>query len=94
MLAADAAVAVRILIWAVLREIGPLFAVIMLVMRSGTAMAAEFALMRERGESAGAAPLRHRRARLHRRADRRGDDRLEPGDHGRISRCSRWAAAF
>lgn len=49
-LAADAAVAVRILVWAVLREIGPLFAVIMLVMRSGTAMAAEFALMRERGE--------------------------------------------
>ncbi len=49
-LAADAAFAVRILIWAVLREIGPLFAVIMLVMRSGTAMAAEFALMRERGE--------------------------------------------
>jgi phospholipid/cholesterol/gamma-HCH transport system permease protein len=49
-LAADAAVAVRILIWAVLREIGPLFAVIMLVMRSGTSMAAEFALMRERGE--------------------------------------------
>lgn len=49
-LAADTAFAVRILIWAVLREIGPLFAVIMLVMRSGTAMAAEFALMRERGE--------------------------------------------
>lgn len=49
-LAADSAFAVRILIWAVLREIGPLFAVIMLVMRSGTAMAAEFALMRERGE--------------------------------------------
>jgi len=49
-LAADAAFAVRILIWAVLREIGPLFAVIMLVMRSGTAMAAEFALMRDRGE--------------------------------------------
>lgn len=49
-LAADAAFAVRILIWAVLREIGPLFAVIMLIMRSGTAMAAEFALMRERGE--------------------------------------------
>lgn len=49
-LAADPAFAVRILIWAVLREIGPLFAVIMLVMRSGTAMAAEFALMRDRGE--------------------------------------------
>jgi phospholipid/cholesterol/gamma-HCH transport system permease protein len=49
-LAADAQVAVQILVWAVLREVGPLFAVIMLVMRSGTAMAAEFALMRERGE--------------------------------------------
>jgi len=49
-LAADAVVAVRILIWAVLREIGPLFAVLTLVMRSATAVAAEFALMRERGE--------------------------------------------
>ena len=49
-LAADAAFAVRILIWAVLREIGPLFAVILLIVRSGTAMAAEFALMRDRGE--------------------------------------------
>jgi len=49
-LAADAAFAVRILLWAVLREIGPLFAVILLIMRSGTAIAAEFALMRERGE--------------------------------------------
>jgi phospholipid/cholesterol/gamma-HCH transport system permease protein len=49
-LAADAAVAVRILVWAVMREVGPLFAVIMLVMRSGTSLAAEFALMRERGE--------------------------------------------
>ncbi len=51
-LAADAALAVRILVWAVLREIGPLFAVIMLIVRSGTAAAAEFALMRERGELA------------------------------------------
>ncbi|HYD57230.1 MAG TPA: ABC transporter permease [Burkholderiales bacterium] len=49
-LAADAALAVRILVWAVLREIGPLFAVVMLVLRSGSAVAAEFALMRERGE--------------------------------------------
>jgi phospholipid/cholesterol/gamma-HCH transport system permease protein len=49
-LAADPAYAVRILVWAVLREIGPLFAVIMLIVRSGTATAAEFALMRERGE--------------------------------------------
>jgi phospholipid/cholesterol/gamma-HCH transport system permease protein len=49
-LAADPAFAVRILVWAVLREIGPLFAVIMLVLRSGSAIAAEFALMRERGE--------------------------------------------
>jgi phospholipid/cholesterol/gamma-HCH transport system permease protein len=52
-LAADAALAVRILVWAVLREIGPLFAVIMLIVRSGTTAAAEFALMRERGELAG-----------------------------------------
>lgn len=49
-LAADAALAVRILVWAVLREIGPLFAAILLVLRSGSAVAAEFALMRERGE--------------------------------------------
>lgn len=49
-LAADAAYAVRILLWAVLREIGPLFAVVLLIVRSGTAMASEFALMRERGE--------------------------------------------
>ncbi|MBV8033346.1 MAG: ABC transporter permease [Betaproteobacteria bacterium] len=49
-LAADPAFAVRILVWAVLREIGPLFAVIMLIVRSGTAIAAELALMRERGE--------------------------------------------
>lgn len=52
-LAADPAFAVRILVWAVLREIGPLFAVFMLIVRSGTAIAAEFALMRERGELAG-----------------------------------------
>jgi phospholipid/cholesterol/gamma-HCH transport system permease protein len=52
-LAADPAFAVRILVWAVLREIGPLFAVIMLIVRSGTTISAEFALMRERGELAG-----------------------------------------
>lgn len=51
-LAADPEFAVRILVWAVLREIGPLFAVIMLIVRSGTSIAAEFALMRERGELA------------------------------------------
>jgi phospholipid/cholesterol/gamma-HCH transport system permease protein len=49
-LSADAAYAVHILIWAVLREIGPLFAAIMLIMRSGTTLAAEFAEMRARGE--------------------------------------------
>jgi phospholipid/cholesterol/gamma-HCH transport system permease protein len=49
-LSADAAYAVRILIWAVLREIGPLFAAMMLIMRSGTMLAAEFAEMRGRGE--------------------------------------------
>lgn len=51
-LAADPAFAVRILVWAVLREVGPLFAVILLVLRSASAVAAEFALMRERGELA------------------------------------------
>jgi phospholipid/cholesterol/gamma-HCH transport system permease protein len=50
MLSADAAYAVRILIWAVLREIGPLFAAILLIMRSGTVLATEFAEMRGRGE--------------------------------------------
>lgn len=49
-LSADAAYAVRILIWAVLREIGPLFAAMLLIMRSGTMLAAEFAEMRARGE--------------------------------------------
>jgi len=52
-LAADPAFAVRILVQAVMREVGPLFAVIMLIVRSGTATAAEFALMRERVALAG-----------------------------------------
>ena len=49
-LSADAAYAVRILIWAVLREIGPLFAAMLLIMRSVTMLASEFAEMHSRGE--------------------------------------------
>jgi phospholipid/cholesterol/gamma-HCH transport system permease protein len=56
-LAADAEFAVRILVWAVLREVGPLFAVLILIVRSGSAIAAEFALMGERGELRGLAMM-------------------------------------
>jgi phospholipid/cholesterol/gamma-HCH transport system permease protein len=47
---ADSALAVKILLWVVLREIGPLIAAILVIQRSGTAIATELALMQVSGE--------------------------------------------
>lgn len=55
---ADAALAVRILAWVVLREIGPLIAAVLVIQRSGTAVATELALMKISGELSS---LRHLR---------------------------------
>ncbi len=49
---ASAALAVKILIWVVLREIGPLIAAVLVIQRSGTAVATELALMQISGEVA------------------------------------------
>src|SRR5450756_1272605 len=49
-LEADAVVAVKILLWVVLREIGPLLAALLVLQRSGTAIATELALMQISGE--------------------------------------------
>jgi phospholipid/cholesterol/gamma-HCH transport system permease protein len=51
-LEADAALAVKILLWVVLREIGPLLAALLVLQRSGTAIATELALMQMTGEIA------------------------------------------
>jgi phospholipid/cholesterol/gamma-HCH transport system permease protein len=51
MLAADAELAVKILLWVVLREVGPLIAAILVIQRSGTAVATELALMKISGET-------------------------------------------
>lgn len=51
-LEADAALAVKILLWVVLREIGPLLAAFLMLQRSGTAIATELALMHITGEVA------------------------------------------
>jgi phospholipid/cholesterol/gamma-HCH transport system permease protein len=55
---ADAGLAVKMLIWVVLREIGPLIAAVLVIQRSGTAVATELALMKISGE---VASLRHMR---------------------------------
>ena len=55
---ADVALAVKILLWVVLREIGPLIAAVLVIQRSGTAVATELALMKISGELAS---LRHMR---------------------------------
>jgi phospholipid/cholesterol/gamma-HCH transport system permease protein len=55
---ANAALALKILIWVVLREIGPLIAAVLVIQRSGTAIATELALMQISGEVAN---LRHMR---------------------------------
>ncbi|MGC2519373.1 MAG: ABC transporter permease [Burkholderiales bacterium] len=48
---ANAALAVKILLWVVLREIGPLIAAVLVIQRSGTAVAIELALMHISGET-------------------------------------------
>jgi phospholipid/cholesterol/gamma-HCH transport system permease protein len=55
---ADAALAIKILIWVVLREVGPLIAAVLVIQRSGTAVTTELALMQISGEVAN---LRHMR---------------------------------
>jgi len=49
---ADAALAVKLLLWVVLREVGPLIAAVLLIQRSGTAIATELALREISGETA------------------------------------------
>lgn len=51
-LGADAELAVKMLLWVVLREVGPLIAVILVIQRSGTAVATELALKEISGEIA------------------------------------------
>jgi len=57
-LEADAALAMKILIWVVLREIGPLIAAVLVIQRSGTAVATEVALMHISGEVASLRQMR------------------------------------
>ncbi len=49
---ADAALAVKMLLWVVLREVGPLIAAVLVIQRSGTAVATELALKEISGEVA------------------------------------------
>jgi phospholipid/cholesterol/gamma-HCH transport system permease protein len=46
----DSELTVKILIWTLVREVGPLFAAIIIVARSSAAIASELALMKTRGE--------------------------------------------
>jgi phospholipid/cholesterol/gamma-HCH transport system permease protein len=55
---ANSALAVKILLWVVLREVGPLIAAVLVIQRSGTAVTTELALMQISGEVAN---LRHMR---------------------------------
>jgi len=55
---ANAALAVKILLWVVLREIGPLIAAVLVIQRSGTAVATELALMQISGEVANLRQMR------------------------------------
>ena len=57
-LEADAALAVKILLWVVLREMGPLLAAFLVLQRSGTAIATELALMKVTGEIASLRQMR------------------------------------
>jgi phospholipid/cholesterol/gamma-HCH transport system permease protein len=57
-LEADAALAVKILLWVVLREMGPLLAALLVLQRSGTAIATELALMHITGEVASLRQMR------------------------------------
>jgi len=49
---ADAELAVKMLLWVVLREVGPLIAAVLVIQRSGTAVATELALREISGEIA------------------------------------------
>jgi phospholipid/cholesterol/gamma-HCH transport system permease protein len=51
-LSADAGLAVKMLLWVVLREVGPLIAAVLVIQRSGTAVATELALREISGEIA------------------------------------------
>ena len=55
---ANSALAMKILIWVVLREIGPLIAAVLVIQRSGTAVATELALMQISGEVASLQQMR------------------------------------
>jgi phospholipid/cholesterol/gamma-HCH transport system permease protein len=55
---ANAALAVKILLWVVLREVGPLIAAVLVIQRSGTAVATELALMQISGEVASLRQMR------------------------------------
>ena len=57
-LEADAALAVKILLWVVLREMGPLLAAFLVLQRSGTAIVTELALMQITGEIASLRQMR------------------------------------
>jgi phospholipid/cholesterol/gamma-HCH transport system permease protein len=57
-LEADAALAVKILLRVVLREMGPMLAALLVLQRSGTAIATELALMRITGELASLGQMR------------------------------------
>ena len=48
---ADADLAVKILLWVVFREIGPLAAAVVVILRTGTAVSAEVAMMRISGQT-------------------------------------------
>lgn len=55
---ADATLAVKLLLWVVLREVGPLIAAVLVIQRSGTAVATELALMKISGEIASLRQMR------------------------------------
>ena len=55
---ADAGLAVKMLLWVVLREVGPLIAAVLVIQRSGTAVATELALREISGEIASLRRLR------------------------------------
>jgi phospholipid/cholesterol/gamma-HCH transport system permease protein len=55
---ANAALAIKILVWVVLREIGPLIAAVLVIQRSGTAVTTELALMQISGEVASLRQMR------------------------------------
>ena len=61
---ADAGLAVKMLLWVVLREVGPLIAAVLVIQRSGTAVATELALREISGRDRQPAAHAHRSLRL------------------------------